>query len=218
VSLIDRKPLSIGRTERERRDDRVFVVAAEDTYAPKQYFEYLPLARVKVIVLPTPVDTGLSSPSHVVDRLKDAFETVKKRGQVQSGDEFWVCLDTDHHMTDTHLKGTLEALRQAKQVGFELAISNPCFDLWLLLHYTDVARGTRFAKSADVVEEIRKLVPGFHKTAIKKGMFTLDMVPDAIQRARALEEDPDNPAGPWPEDTGTRVYLLVERVLDGKQA
>jgi hypothetical protein len=67
MSLLNRKPLSIGRAQRSLRDDRVFVVATDDTYAPQQYFEHLALARVKVIVLPTPKDSGLSSPSHVVE-------------------------------------------------------------------------------------------------------------------------------------------------------
>jgi hypothetical protein len=59
VSLIERKPLSIGRAERTRRDDRFFVVAAEDTYAPDQYFKGLEFPRVKVVLLPTPKDSGL---------------------------------------------------------------------------------------------------------------------------------------------------------------
>lgn len=216
MSLLKREPLSIGRAQRERRDDRVFVVAAEDTYAPSQYFEHLPLPRVKVIVIPTPVNSGLSSPGHVVDRLKAAFTAVKRRGEIQSGDEFWVCLDTDHHVRDTHLRGTLEALRNARQAGFELAISNPCFELWLLLHHVDVTRGTVYGNGAPVVKVLREILGSYDKTAIRGGMFPLAKVPDAIRRARALETAPDDPAGYWPETTGTRVYQLLERAVQGR--
>jgi hypothetical protein len=213
MSLLNRKPLSIGRAERTLRDDRVFVVATEDTYAPQQYFEHLPLARVKVIVLPTPRDPGLSSPGRVVERLKTAFDNVRQRRQIQSGDEFWVFLDTDHHIRDTHLPGTLDALRTAAQAGFEIAVSNPCFELWLLLHHADVAFGAVFANCSVVEQRLRDVFAEYNKTSIKVGQFPLARVPDAIRRARALEASPDQPSGPWPEQAGMRVYRLLERVM-----
>ena len=213
MSLLNRKPLSIGRAERTLRDDRVFVVATDDTYAPSQYFENLPLPRVKVTVLPTPVNSGLSAPVYVVERLKTAFASVKRRGQIQSGDEFWVFLDTDHHFSATNLPGTMEALRTAQQVGFEIAVSNPCFELWLLLHHADVASGTVFSGCAEVEARLRAALGQYNKTSIKAGQFPLARVPDAIRRARFLENQPDDPGGHRPQQTGTRVYRLLERVL-----
>jgi hypothetical protein len=214
MSLLSRKPLAIGRSQRTLRDDRVFVVATDDTYAPLQYFEQLPLPRVKVIVLPTPVNSGLSAPEHVVERLKNAFRSVSQKNQVQIGDEFWVLLDTDHHVRDTNLRGTLEALRTGRQVGFEIAISNPCFELWLLLHHADVAPGTIFSKCIEVEQVVRDTLGQYNKTSIKAGQFPLARVPDAIRRARALETSPEDPVGPWPQQAGTRVYRLLERILN----
>ncbi|HZR19110.1 MAG TPA: RloB family protein [Verrucomicrobiae bacterium] len=210
MSLLNRKPISIGRAQRTLRDDRVFVVATDDTYAPAQYFEHLPLSRVKVIVLATPLNSGLSAPAHVVDRLKDAFSNVRRRGEIQSGDEFWVLLDTDHHFRDQNLPGTLEAMRQARQAGLEVAVSNPCFELWLLLHHEDVPLGTVFANADAIVQRLRTILGEYNKTNIKTGHFPLTKVPDAIRRALVLQ---NGPAGPWPEETGTHVYLLMQRVL-----
>lgn len=210
MNLLNRKPLSIGRAERAQRDDRVFVIATDDTYAPEQYFKHLPLPRVKVVVLPTPVDSGLSSPSHVVERLKNGFRTVSQKKQVQGGDEFWVFLDTDHHLRDTNLRGTLDALQTARQAGFEIAISNPCFELWLLLHHADVAPGSDFAGCAQVEQRLRKTLGQYNKSSIKAGQFPLERVPVAIRRARVLETAPE---APWPPHVGTRVYRLLERAL-----
>lgn len=215
MSLLHRKPLAIGRAQRALRDDRVFVVATDDTYAPAQYFEHLALPRVKVIVLPTPPASGLSAPEHVVERLKQAFKTVSQNQEVQAGDEFWVFLDTDRQVRDTNLKGTLEALRSARQAGFEIALSNPCFELWLLLHHTDVPPGTVFTKCAELEQRLREILGQYNKTSIKPGQFPLARVPDAIRRARALEAAPDDPLGPWPQQAGTRVYRLLERLLKG---
>lgn len=210
MSLLNRKPLSIGRGERKLRDDRFFVVATDDTYAPAQYFEHLPLPRVRIMVLPTPAGSGLSAPVHVVQRLKDAFKDVSQRKQVQSGDEFWVLLDTDHHFRDNNMVGTLEAIRAAQQVGFEVAVSNPCFELWLLLHHVDVPLGTTFAKCEAVEAQIRASLGQYNKTSIKPGQFPLDRVLDAIRRARVLETKPNSA---WPEQVGTHVYRLMERAM-----
>jgi hypothetical protein len=210
--------MSIGRAERPVKDAPAFVVASEDTYAPKQYFKALGLARVTVVVIPTPENSGLSSPGHVVERLKEAFRKFRNQDEIQGADEFWVMLDTDHHMKDNHISGTLRALRGARQVGFELAISNPCFELWLLLHHVDLPADTVFDKSADVATRLGEVLGGYNKTAVKAGRFPLSLVPAAILRARALESNPDNPEGYWPTGTGTRVYRLMERVMGGRSS
>ena len=213
MSLLNRKPASIGRAQRSLRDDRCFVVAAEDTDAPEQYFEALSFHRVKVVVLPTPRNSGLSAPGHVVERLKAAFELFKEKSEVQEGDEFWVFLDTDHHVRGTHLPGTLTALRTASQAGFEVAFSNPCFELWLLLHHVDVVAGTVFASCDAVGAKLREILGSYNKSAIKTGQFSVSGIPDAIRRARLLESNPDDPQCVWPETTGTHVYRLLERIL-----
>lgn len=210
MSLLNRNPLSIGRAQRTLRDDRVFVVASDDTYAPEDYFKHLPLPRVRVVVLPTPAGSGLSAPVHVVDRLKEAFKNVKQRAEIQTGDEFWVFLDTDHHFLERNLAGTLAALQTARQVGFEVAISNPCFELWLLLHHADVAQGTVFANCDEVAQRIRERLGQYNKTSVKAGQFPLANVPIAIQRAKHLDSSPN---APWPATTGTHVYRLLERVV-----
>lgn len=215
MSLINRMPVTIGRAERKLRDDRVFVVASEDSYAPKQYFDSLALPRVRVIVIPTPTDTCESAPKHVVERLEKAYKDVRSKGEIQENDEFWVMIDTDHHVAGNHLSGTYLALKEARQKGFELAVSNPCFELWLLLHHIDVAPGEAFEKAKEVATRLQKVLGGYNKTAIAHGRFPLSLVPKAIHRARTLESDPDHPEGWWPISTGTRVYRLMERILAG---
>lgn len=210
MSLLNRNPISIGRGERKLRDDRIFIVTTDDTYAPAQYFEHLPLPRVRIKVLPTPEGSGLSAPVHVVERLKNAFQGVNQRKQIQSGDEFWVLLDTDHHFRDSNIAGTLAAIQTAKHVGFEVAVSNPCFELWLLIHHVDVPRGTTFRHCHEVESQIRDRLGEYNKTFIKRGQFPLDRVRDAIRRARLLDAEEN---APWPKGVGTDICRLMQRVL-----
>jgi hypothetical protein len=86
MSLLNRKARPLARDAQSLRDDRLFIVACDDTYAPAQYFDFFRITRVKVHVVPT-VD-GTSVAAHVLDRLLQ-FEH-------EEDDERWMLLDTDH--------------------------------------------------------------------------------------------------------------------------
>jgi hypothetical protein len=49
-------------------------------------------------------------------------------------DEFWCVFDVEW---PTNHPGLLETVRQARANGIQLAVSNPCFELWLILHFQD---------------------------------------------------------------------------------
>ena len=215
MSLLGRQPVRIGRAEREYRDDRLFLVATDDTYAPSQYFEGLSFPRVRVTVIPNDGSVA-SSPLHVVERMKEVFAGVRK--DAQDEDEFWVLLDTDHNVKDSHLGNLTSALQKARQVGFSVAISNPCFDLWLLLHHEAVPEGGGYGNYRQIETRLREVLGSYNKTNIGAGRFPLNRVGEAIERARALESNPDKPEGDWPKGTGSRVYLLLESILGRRAA
>ena len=61
-----KKPRPLTREEQAYRDDRLFVVATEDTHAPERYFGLLSNPRIHVQVSPT--ECGLSAPEHALVR------------------------------------------------------------------------------------------------------------------------------------------------------
>ena len=67
MSLIQRKPRPLQRDSESLRDDRLFIVACDDRFAPEQYFGFFKLTRVKVFVVST--TDGSSSAQHVLERL-----------------------------------------------------------------------------------------------------------------------------------------------------
>ena len=109
------------------RDDRLFIVACEDTYAPKQYFDFFEIPRVQIHVVPT--HDGRSSPSHVLERLL-GFEHAEY-------DERWLLLDVDHRGEGPHVRDLAQTLSEARRQRVNAAICNPCFELWLLLHHEE---------------------------------------------------------------------------------
>jgi hypothetical protein len=204
MNLFAKKTSQIQRPERDLRTGAVVVVATDDTYAPMQYFRCWSLSQ-RIRVKPTPPKSGHSSPKHVVDRLLKARA---KAGEIYSRDEYWVLLDSDHHFDDNNWKKTLKSLSKARRSGFEVIVSKPCFEIWLLLHHAEISPATDFGVCANVEEQLRSVLGSYCKSQLNPGQFTREMVPKAIERARQLD------TGVLPKKTGTRVYLLLEHLLN----
>ena len=115
MTLTPRQPRPLTRDAASLRDDRLFIVACDDTYAPKQYFNLFRLPRVQVYVVPTP--DGTSAASHVLDRLL--------RVDHDPDDELWMLLDTDHCVQGSHLASFTAALSEAKRQRVNVAFAGP---------------------------------------------------------------------------------------------
>jgi len=66
-------------------------------------------------------------------------------------DECWCVFDVEWPQQHPNLT---EAMRLAEDHGIRLAVSNPCFELWLILHFEDQ---TGFLNTADAERRSRKL-------------------------------------------------------------
>jgi hypothetical protein len=62
---------------------------------------------------------------------KDAEAYEAKRGRGRAHDEIWCVFDRDEHPYIP------EAMEHARQHGVHVAFSNPCLELWFLLHFQD---------------------------------------------------------------------------------
>ena len=106
-----------------------------------------------------------------------------------------------------------------------MALSNPCFELWLLLHLEDVSLLTpeeqkqwkenrRMSRRTDpfLKLRLRQKMGSYHESTYDAPAL-ITHVEEAIARAKALD---NNPADRWPQTLGTRVYLLAESVMNRK--
>jgi hypothetical protein len=115
-------------------------------------------------------------------------------------DEVWCVFDIDEH------PNIPDARQQARDNEIELAISNPCFELWLALHFCDQnAHITRKATTA----LLRKHIARYRKHVA----FDLlrPLYDEAVRRAKQLEKQriENGDAGGNPS---TSVYRLTERI------
>lgn len=210
MSLLHREIRPLGREIEERhfRDDRRFLVACDDTHAPEQYFNLLRISRVQIIVVPT--TDGTSTPAAVLARLLD--EAKKQEIDPDFGDECWMVLDTDHLIEGAHLREFTNALRDARNKQVRVALSRPCFELWLLLHHVDETTVRDLVTCAQVNEAIKAAVGTYNKTKLRSEHFEPGSALDAIERAESL--DASVPGGDIPATTTTRIYQLLNSILE----
>lgn len=213
---------SLIRERREAfRDARLIVIASEGKDTERIYFKALAKEytnpRVHVHILKRSEDEkNNSSPEHVLEQLNE----YKCQYELEADDELWLVTDKDH-WTEAMLSRVATECMQ--DVSMHMALSNPCFELWLLLHLVDVSSLTpeeqllwmenrRKSKSSNPYLKVllRQKMGSYHESAYDV-LTLIEHVEVAIERARLLDK---NPADRWPQTLGTRVYLLAESVMN----
>ena len=205
------------------RDARLIVIASEGKDTERIYFKALAKEytnpRVHVHILERSVDEqNNSSPEHVFKQLND----YKNLYDLEADDELWLVVDKDQWKDKMLSRVASEC---ALEVSMHMALSNPCIELWLLLHLVDVSLLTheehlqwlenrRKSRNTDpyLKVRLRQEMGSYHESAYDAQMLIAN-VETAIERARALDR---NPADRWPQTLGTRVYLLAESIMNRK--
>jgi len=108
--------------------------------------------------------------------------------------------------------------------GYNLALSNPAFEIWLLLHVKDIKDYTKVeklklwenkknnSKKTELEKELSNILVGFNKTRYNPYKFITN-VETAISRAKSLDI---NPRERWQNYLGTRVYKLAAIIINKK--
>jgi len=183
----------------ERRYRKLFVIAVEGVKTEPQYFAIFNHQRsvIRVHCLKSRHD---SAPPQVLKRMRDHL----REEHLLSTDAAWLVVDKDH-WTDEQLT-QLHAWAQEHD-NYGLALSNPKFEYWLLLHFED---GTDITSSRDCSDRLESFLPGYEK-GIDVRRITRQGINDAIRRARKRDSPP---CIDWPRKLGsTTVYKLVEAIF-----
>jgi hypothetical protein len=202
MTLVNRKKRPLARDRESLRDDRLFIVACDDTYAPEQYFRFFRISRVQVHVVPT--TDGTSAAPHVLNRLL-AIDHIED-------DERWLLLDVDHYLESTHTPTFLNAIRRARNLGINVALSKPSFELWLLLHHVEPSEVATLADAHEVETKLRLALGAYNKTRLSESDFPLSSVAKAHARARAIDATTTSEI---PTTNSSRVYKLWEAIVVG---
>lgn len=116
-------------------------------------------------------------------------------------DEVWCVVDSDEFDLEP-------AVALAAKLDVHLAVSNPCFELWLLLHHQDCTAPLCDAGAA--LRQLTRRVPTYQKNSLRFAEFEAG-VPDALRRAECLD-----PTGcDHGRDPSSGVWKLVRLMVEG---
>jgi hypothetical protein len=201
-----RKPLApsrpMGRPHRPRQRKKRFLLYCEGDVTEPDYFNDLrrhfrnPLIEIEI------GDSKRNDPKGLVELAKKRREEARRNARRERDDsllfdEVWCIFDVDEH---ANLR---DAIQQAKAISISLAVSNPCFELWILLHFKEQWASITGEKSRSAV---RKYLKDYEKHAdfekLKgNGEVAMKRAKQMEARAKANNEEFANPT--------TSVWHLV---------
>ncbi len=190
------------RRKNTRKPERKVIIVCEGAKTEKKYFNGLKTWNSGVDIVP--VHGKCTDPKSIVKFAEDRMKR-KWSFDLKEGDGVWCVFDVDEN-TDQILKDTHE---RAKTKKIEIALSNPCFELWFLLHYKRVL--SQISRE-DASTELKTFIEGYEKNKsinhLLKGNLST-----AIDNARGLnrKHEGDNISLICRESNpSTQVFKLVE--------
>jgi hypothetical protein len=190
--------------------DRLLIVCegekTEPQYLDEIRVEYR-LQTANVQILPSDFGTDPLSVVNYAERL--FLKGDSHRGIAPHGfDRVTTVFDRDDHATFeaaiAKVRGLDGAYRndEKRAVPFDAAVSVPCFELWLLLHFRDVQQTMQ---RGEVIQQLATYLDGYSKGQKQLWQRTKPNLEAAVHRAKAIR--PNGVAGPY-----TDVDALVERL------
>lgn len=143
-----------------------------------------------------------SHPRSVVNHAVDVMN--ERHRDDDPYDSVWCVFDCDEH------EGIHEAFIRARDCGISVAFSNPCIELWFLLHFEC---STAYRHRRAVRSQLKKYIPDYDKA---EGVYDLlrERQGEAIRNADTLRKHHSNAGGKQTENPSTTVDRLVKTMMD----
>ena len=186
----DRFKRPLGR----RRYRRLFVLATEGVRTEPEYFGlFNDLADTHITI----VQHGrASSPDHVLRAMRRHL----KQAPLRDDDQAWIVIDIDA-WTEEQLQAVHAWSVESERFG--LAVSNPMFEYWLLLHFDD---GDEVTSARECRDRLARHLP-----VGSRGGLPIEHLRGGVDGAVERASRRDCPPCPdWPRQVGTTVYRLVQ--------
>jgi RloB-like protein len=185
---------------------RILVFTEGEATEPIYLNYWYRLHRERVVVV---IDDRHGAPmtlvtASIAERKHQLAET--KRGRGTGFDEYWCIFDVDEH---PHLE---QALSLAEENEVRIALSNPCIELWFVLHKQDQ---TAFVERS-VIQHRSKALFGFSKRPPQDVLDSLQpFYPAAKARSEALARIHEGNGSPSRSNPSCSIAALIESVISG---
>lgn len=195
--------LRARRTSRRivrRKSLRIIRVHTEGRVTEREYLRHIRDESVKLKF----GDFG-KSPMALVEQAKCELRMERRKRAVNRRfDEVWCVFDHDGR------EATDRVIREAVRVGVKTAVSNPCFELWIILHMQDQT-GYTLTRTAQKLAQKLGLMKG--KNLVHTAADQLrTMYGDAKRRARALDTMHQRNGSSAGSNPSSSVWRIADRM------
>ena len=217
-----REPIPLVREGGFLEAEKMFILSYEGNVSEKKYFEdfrqsewFNDSGLIEVISLKRPTNKG-SDPISVKKLLQEA----KKEYRFRDTDEFWLIIDRDD-WEEIHNHNFDKLVDDCKKEGnFFLAMSNPCFEIWLILHLKDLNEyneeeksrlitNKRISNSKNYIDTVLSDIQGRGYNKRPNPRIFLPLTKVAIGRAKELDVENQD----YPKQLGTHIYKLITKLI-----
>jgi len=127
-----RKVTSLSRRRAQREPKRRFILYCEGSNTERHYFDTIKRSFQNALI-EVEINSGVGVPRTVAEKaIGKAKELLRgrrrERNSFEEKDKIWAIFDRDTH---PHYD---DAIARCNANGVNVARSNPCFELWLILH------------------------------------------------------------------------------------
>ncbi|WP_299695451.1 RloB family protein [uncultured Vibrio sp.] len=200
---------------------RVIIISCEGSVTEPEYFNTIKVKLAKYLsdIIEIEVvnkQNNASEPQNVMANLQRYVEAYDYR---KEHDSLWLVCDREK--VDARKKHLKEIMPICKENGYKLAISNPLFELWLLMHITDISQYDKKVLFAnEPVNASRKFIDkqlsnildnGYNKKAgrFNKDIVTYENLIRAIEQEKTLENNEDLLL----DNLGSNIGELINDIL-----
>lgn len=155
---LDRRParpyMNIGRPISTKDENPAILIVCEGSKTEPYYIDDMQRALRLTSMDVISGDESGTNPKSITDRAKEEFKKRQRDGLTK--ENVWCVFDRDDH------EKVPDALIMAKDNGFNVCFSNPCFELWFLLHFENQ---TATIHRTAVEKKLKKMsnIPGYEK-------------------------------------------------------
>lgn len=190
-----------------RRPRKTFVVFCEGERTEPEYLDALkrqPSVRdVAAVDLRVETGHGGSVPRTLVAMAAEArSKAIDEEAEI---DEFWCVFDVEWPRNHP---GLSEAVQRARVSGIKLAVSNPCFELWLILHFQNHAAWL----DNNQARRLRRQLDGSGDKGLNAARY-MPLTADAARRAADLDKRHLHDGTVFPQDNpSTGMHRIVAAI------
>jgi len=198
--------------------EKIIVLAFEGNDTEQIYFEEFKDSEkfndelIYLHLLKRPKNNTNSAPNHVFKKLK---KEAKDEYNFNDTDELWMIIDTDRW------KNISEIIEECKKLdNMFVAVSNPCFEFWLLLHIKTITeysiaeldlilKNNKVTSKKNYIDvKLTEILGSYNKSNPKPEQY-IPHIKKAIEQAKELDLENEE----YPKKLGSHVYKIIEKLI-----